>query len=79
MIADGFIHAQCAWFGSCADKRSGITNDPNRGDEPDYIVKLVGKVITVSLKTQKLIAALPPLEITTEVEARVLGRDSDEV
>lgn len=45
------------------DKRSGITDDPNREDEPDYIVKLIGKVITVSLETQKLIAALPPLAI----------------
>ena len=38
------------------DKRSGITNDPNREDEPDYIVKLIGKVITVSLETQNLVA-----------------------
>ncbi|HSH38719.1 MAG TPA: type ISP restriction/modification enzyme [Chthoniobacterales bacterium] len=45
------------------DRRSGITNDPNREDEPDYIVKLIGKVITVSVETQKLIASLPPLEI----------------
>jgi predicted helicase len=30
--------------------------DPNREDEPDYIVKLIGKVITVSLETQRLIA-----------------------
>jgi predicted helicase len=45
------------------DKRSGIRNDPNREDEPDYIVKLIGKVLTVSLETQKLIAQLPPLEI----------------
>jgi predicted helicase len=45
------------------DGRSGITNDPNRADEPDYIVKLVGRVITVSLETQKLIAALPPLQV----------------
>ena len=44
------------------DKRSGITNHPNR-DEPDYIAKLIGKVITVSLETQKLIAQLPPLKI----------------
>jgi predicted helicase len=43
------------------DPRSGITNDPNRDDEPDYIVKLIGKVITVSLETQKLIARLPAL------------------
>ena len=45
------------------DPRSGITNDPNREDEPDYFVKLIGKVITVSLETQKLIAALPKLGI----------------
>lgn len=46
------------------DARSGITNDPNRADEPDYIVKLVGRAITVSLDTQKLIAALPALEVS---------------
>lgn len=45
------------------DPRSRITNDPNREDESDYIVKLVGRVITVSLRTQELIAALPPLDI----------------
>ena len=49
------------------DPRSGITNDPNRDDEPDYIVKLIGKVITVSLKTQKLIAKLPPFSIDSSV------------
>ena len=52
------------------DARSGISNDPNREDEPDYIVKLIGKVITVSLETQKLIAALPPLALTN-VESTV--------
>jgi predicted helicase len=46
------------------DARSGITNDPNRANGPDYIVKLVGRVITVSLETQKLIAALPALEVS---------------
>jgi predicted helicase len=46
------------------DARSGITNDPNRADEPDYIVKLVGRVITVSLETQKLVAALSGLEVS---------------
>ncbi len=46
------------------DARSGITNDPNRADEPDYIVKLVGRVITVSLETQKLIGTLPALEVS---------------
>ena len=35
------------------DKRSGITNDPNNLDDPQYIIRLVGKVITVSLETIK--------------------------
>lgn len=43
------------------DKRSGIVNDPNRTDDPQYIVKLIGKVITVSLETVKIVKALPSL------------------
>jgi predicted helicase len=43
------------------DARSGIVNDPNRADEPQYIVRLVGKVITVSLETQAIVAELPGL------------------
>jgi predicted helicase len=43
------------------DKRSGITNDPNRPDDPQYIVRLIGQVITVSLETVKTVNALPPL------------------
>jgi predicted helicase len=46
------------------DKRSGITNDPNRADEPDYIVKLIGKVITVSVETVKVVRALPALHLS---------------
>ena len=45
------------------DKRSGITNDPNRPDDPEYIVRLLGQVITVSLETVKVVKALPPLDI----------------
>ncbi len=37
------------------DKRSGIVSDPNNPDDEEYIVRLVGKVITVSVKTVKLI------------------------
>jgi predicted helicase len=44
------------------DKRSGITNDPNRTGEPDYIVKLIGKVITVSIETVKTVRGLPALK-----------------
>jgi predicted helicase len=43
------------------DKRSGITNDPNNLDDPQYIIRLIGKVITVSLKTMKIVKALPAL------------------
>ena len=43
------------------DKRSGIVNDPNRADEPRYIVDLIGHVITVSLKTVEIVESLPEL------------------
>lgn len=43
------------------DKRSGITNDPNRDDDPTHILRLIGQVITVSLETVKLVRSLPPL------------------
>ena len=43
------------------DKRSGIVNDPNRTDQPRYIVDLIGRVITVSLKTVEIVKNLPPL------------------
>ena len=45
------------------DKRSGIINDPNRTDDPQYIVRLIGKVITVSLETVDIVDGLPALEI----------------
>ena len=45
------------------DKRSGIVNDPNLADDPQYIVKLIGKVITVSLETVDIVEGLLALEI----------------
>jgi predicted helicase len=45
------------------DKRSGIVNDPNRADDPEDIVRLIGQVITVSLETAKIVKALPELVI----------------
>ena len=45
------------------DKRSGIVNDPNREDDPQYIVKLIGKVITVSLETGQIVEGLPDLGV----------------
>jgi predicted helicase len=49
------------------DRRSNIVNDPNRQDDPQYIVRLIGQVITVSIKTMQLIAQLPPLNITNSL------------
>ena len=44
-----------------ADKRSGIENDPNREAESRYIVDLIGRVITVSLRTVEIVKSLPEL------------------
>jgi predicted helicase len=41
------------------DKRSGIRSDPNRPDDPEYIVRLVGQVVHVSLETVRIVAGLP--------------------
>ena len=46
------------------DKRSGILNDPNRPAAPRYIVKLIGKVIAVSLETVEIVEGLPGLGVT---------------
>ncbi|RKU09368.1 DNA helicase [Candidatus Poribacteria bacterium] len=43
------------------DRRSGIKNDPNREAEPRYIVDLIKRVITVSLKTVEIVGNLPKL------------------
>ena len=45
------------------DKRSGIVNDPNRGDDSEYILRLVGKVISVSLETVEIVEGLPELGV----------------
>jgi len=50
------------------DKRSGITNDPNRADDPEYIVRLIGQVITVSVETVKIVNGLPPLSLAETTE-----------
>jgi hypothetical protein len=36
------------------DKRSGITSDPNNADDEEYIVRLVGQVVRVSVETPTL-------------------------
>ena len=45
------------------DRRSGITNDPNRPDAPQYILRLLGQVITVSLETVKMVNDQPNLKL----------------
>jgi len=43
------------------DARSGITTDPNRADDPEYIVRLLGRVIAVSVETVRIVSSLPPV------------------
>lgn len=45
------------------DSKSGIVNDPNDySPDPRYIVNLVERVITVSMRTLNIMDALPPIE-----------------
>jgi predicted helicase len=48
------------------DKRSGITNDPNRADDPQYIVRLIGQVIAISLETNRLVRSLANHSLLTD-------------
>ena len=41
------------------DKRSLIRSDPNRPDDEEYIVRLVGQVVRVSLETVAIVRGLP--------------------
>ncbi|WP_249289355.1 type ISP restriction/modification enzyme [Mobiluncus mulieris] len=49
------------------DKPSGITNDPNdycrELNDPAYIARLIPSLVTVSMRTQSLIAQLPKLQL----------------
>jgi predicted helicase len=45
------------------DARSGIVNDPNRPDDPEYIMRLLGQVVTVSVETVRLVRELAGLSI----------------
>jgi predicted helicase len=47
------------------DPRSNIVNDPNRPNDPQYILRLIAQVITVSLETQRIISTLPSLNLPT--------------
>ena len=41
--------------------RSGIRSGPNRAADPEYIVRLVGRVIRVSVETVRIVKSLPAL------------------
>lgn len=43
------------------DDHDNITSDPNRKDDEEYIVRLIGQVITVSVETMKIVSSLPSL------------------
>lgn len=49
------------------DKASGIVNDPNdwatEHEDPTYILDLVGRVVTVSMRTLDIVESLPPLDL----------------
>lgn len=40
------------------DKRSGITSDPNQPGDEEYIVRLVGQVVRVSVETVEIVTGL---------------------
>lgn len=41
------------------DKRSGIRSDRNNPEDPEYIVRLVGQVVRVSVETVRIVHNLP--------------------
>ena len=43
------------------DKRSGLVNNPNREEDAEYILRLIGQMITVSLETVDIVNRLPAL------------------
>jgi hypothetical protein len=63
-------------YQASTDKRSGIVNDPNRADDPEYIVRLIGQVITVSLETMKIVNSLPDLGLPAESQAAATASPS---
>ena len=50
------------------DKASGIVNDPNdflrEQGRPDAVADLIKRLVTVSMRTQELLATLPPFDTT---------------
>jgi predicted helicase len=49
------------------DDAGHITSDPNRPNDPEYILRLLGQVIALSLETNRLTAALSSLLFTPRI------------
>ena len=45
------------------DKATGITHNPNNPDDPQYIIRLIKKVVTVSLESVKLIDKIKEVDL----------------
>ena len=43
-------------------------SDPNRADDPQYIVRLVKRIVTVSVQTVQILSTLPTLDLTPDAE-----------
>jgi len=54
--------------------RSGVRLDPNRPDDPEYIVRLVGQVIDLSLETLATVRFCPALCISKSFRFYVTSR-----
>ena len=48
-------------YGVTKDDQDHIFSDPNRLDDEQYILRLIGQVITVSLETMKVVKGLADL------------------
>jgi predicted helicase len=59
------------------DKQSGIANDPNdwgsEDGDPRYVIDLVKRVVTVSLRTVEIVEALPALHFDEDGIARAVA------
>ena len=48
------------------DDEDNIIEDPNQADDGSYIVRLVGKVVNISVESVKLIKSLPKLKLPVD-------------
>ena len=55
------------------DEKGNIASDPNRLDDEQYIVRLIGQVITVSLETRRSSLPCPALHLLEAKHERRLA------